>query len=43
MYEDCMDGLVAKNYKEKALALANKYQQENGLTPRLLCILGDLH
>lgn len=25
MIEECIDGLIAKNYKEKALTLAQKY------------------
>jgi hypothetical protein len=42
MLEECMDGLIGSSYKEKAQALAAKYQAEHGMTPRLLCILGDL-
>lgn len=42
MIEECIDGLIAKSFKEKALTLAAKYEQEYGKTPRLLCMLGDL-
>ena len=43
MVEDCIDGLISKNYKEKALELAEKCLKENGKTPRLLCMFGDLN
>lgn len=42
MIEECIDGLIAKNFKEKAIALAAKFEKDNGRTPRLLCMLGDL-
>ena len=42
MQEECIDGLIARSYKEKAMALAEGCLKENGKTPRLLCMLGDL-
>lgn len=42
LYEECIDGLVAKNYKEKALKLVLRLIEDKGKNPRLLCMLGDI-
>lgn len=42
LYEECIDGLIARSFKEKALELANKLIKEKGKNPRLLCMLGDI-
>ena len=42
LYEECIDGLVAKNYKEKALELVLRLIEDKGKNPRLLCMLGDI-
>ena len=42
LFEECIDGLIAKSYKEKALELTNKLIAQKGKSPRLLCMLGDL-
>lgn len=41
MVEECIDALISRSYKEKALELAEK-QMKEGKTPRLLCMMGDL-
>ena len=43
MYEECVDGLIQRDYKEKALELVNEIIEQKGKTPRLLCMLGDIH
>lgn len=43
LYEECIDGLIFKNYKEKALELANQLIDTKGKNPRLLCMLGDIN
>ena len=30
MFEECIDGLIKRNYKEKALAMADKLLKESG-------------
>jgi len=35
--------LIFKNYKEKALELANQLIDTKGKNPRLLCMLGDIN
>ena len=42
MYEECIDGLIKRDYKEKALELVNEVIEQKGKTPRLLCMLGDI-
>jgi len=44
MYEECVDGLIQRDYKEKALELVNEIIEQKGKTPEeLLCMLGDIH
>lgn len=43
LFEECIDGLIAKNYREKAEELARRLIDEKGKNPRLLCMLGDIH
>lgn len=43
LYEECIDGLIQKNYKEKAEELIEKVIKTKAKTPRLLCMLGDIH
>lgn len=42
MKEECIDGLISRSYKEKANAMIEDCLKENGKTPRLLCMMGDL-
>ncbi len=43
MYEECIDGLIQRDYKEKALELVTEIIEQKGKSPRLLCMLGDIH
>ena len=43
MMEECVDGLIQKQYKEKALELLTEVIQKKGKNPRILCMLGDIH
>jgi uncharacterized protein YutE (UPF0331/DUF86 family) len=43
LYEECIDALVKKNYKEKALELLNKLVNSRGHNARTLCMLGDIN
>lgn len=43
LHEECIDVLIEKSYKERALEMITKLLEEKGENPRLLCMLGDLH
>ena len=43
LYEECIEGLIKKDFKEKALELINKLIEEKGKNPRLLCMFGDIY
>jgi hypothetical protein len=42
LFEECIDGLITKDYRDKALELVTKLIGEKGKNPRLLCMLGDI-
>ena len=41
MYEECIDALISRDYKERALELLEKQMEERQPNPRMFCMLGD--
>lgn len=42
LYEECIDTLIQRNYKDRALELLNKLLEKRQKNPRILCMLGDI-